>query len=139
MNKIGAPRGRVLEGIAAVGLGIEATALLVAAIAYGVHALFGDAADAGFIAGIGAFCLVLAVGVGLGARGLWRSQRWARSLALTWQVFQAGLGLAVISTQPVIGAVLIAVGLAVAACVMARAGQDDSPSGSDAQAIADGG
>ncbi|WP_061962808.1 hypothetical protein [Demequina aurantiaca] len=130
MNKDSAGRGRKLEIIAAIGLGIEALALTFAALAYGFYAIFGDPRDVGFIAGIGVFCLALAVGVGFGARGMWQSRRWARSIALTWQVFQAGLGLSIISSRPVVAAILIVVALAIAGCVMARAGKDDAPAAS---------
>lgn len=115
---------RLIEVTAAIGLGVEALALAIAAIAYGIYAVFGNPADAAFIGFIGVFCVMLAVGVGMSARGTWNGRRWARSIALTWQVFQAGVGLSVVSTRPGIGVTLILVALVVAVCVMARAGQD---------------
>lgn len=126
MNKLSPNRTRALEVIAAFGLGFEALALGAAAVAYGTFAVLGDSQDVAFIAGIGAFCLVLAVGVVLASRGIWASRRWARSLALTWQTFQAGLGLAVLSTRPAIAVALMAVALVVAGCVLAVASQDDA-------------
>lgn len=127
MDKRPPIRPRTLEICASVGLGIEALALALAAVAYGIYAAFGGASDTGFYVAVGVFCLMLAVGVGFGARGTWQSRRWARSIALTWQVFQIGLGLAVFSTQPMLGTVLIAVAVAVAGCVLARASRDDAP------------
>jgi hypothetical protein len=125
MNKAGRPSTRTLEVIAALGLGVEALALGFAAVAYGIYAVLGSPTAMGLIVATGVFCALLAVGVALGARGTWQGRRWARSVALTWQVFQAGLGLAILSSQPVAGVVLLAVALAVAACVMARAGRDE--------------
>lgn len=126
MNKVSAGRARTLEVIAAFGLGIEALALVAAAIIYGVYAALGESEVIGFILGIGAFCLLLAAGVGLAARGMWRGRRWARSVGITWQVFQAGLGMAVMSARPAVGVIFITLALLVAGCIMARAGQDDS-------------
>jgi len=120
-------RARSLEISAAFGLGFEAVVLAVVAVAYAIYAVLGDTADAGMIVGVAAFCALLAIGVGAGAWGMWHSRRWSRSIALTWQVFQAGLGLAILATQPLVGAVLIVVALAVAAAVFARAGRDDAP------------
>ena len=130
MNNISPVRARFVEIIAVVGLVFEALALLFAGVAYGIYAASGGVQDVGFVISVGVFCLLLAAGVGLGARGMWKSRRWSRSIALTWQVFQAGLGLAVLGTRPTVGIVLIVVALAVAACVMVRAGADG--------AIADG-
>jgi len=126
MNKNGLLRARIFEVAASVGLGIEAAALLVAAIAYGVYAIFGGSQDRGFVAGVGVFCLALATGVGFAAYGTWGGRRWARSVALTWQVFQAGIGLSVLSSEPVIATILIVLALGVAALVMVRAGRDDA-------------
>lgn len=100
--------------------------LLLAAVAYGIYAAFDGAQQVGFLLAVGGFLLLLAFGVAVGARGMWRSQRWARSIALTWQVFQAGIGLAAFSAWPVLAIVLIAVALGIAGCVLARAGQDDA-------------
>ena len=131
MDKRPQDRSRVLEICAAIGLGIEALVLVMVAVAYGIYVALGGAQGAGFYAAVGAFCLMLGVGVGFGARGTWQSRRWARSIALTWQVFQIGLGLAVLSTQPILGIALIAVAVAVAACVLARASRDDALAGAD--------
>lgn len=128
MDKDSPARARSLEVIAAFGLGIEALALGLAALAYGIYAAFGRAPDVSFIAAVGAFCLLLAVAVAAASWGMWRSRRWARSLALTWQVFQLGLGLAVMSTRPVVGIVLIALAVVVGGCVMARAGSQERES-----------
>ncbi|WP_430868515.1 hypothetical protein [Demequina aurantiaca] len=137
MNNPNGKSARTLEVVAAFGLGVEALVLTFAAIAYGIYAALGGPQDVGFIVAVGVFCLLLAIGVGFGARGMWQSRRWARSIALTWQVFQAGIGLAVISERPVVGIVLIAVALIVAACVMARVGRDNTPAEPDTDTEAD--
>jgi hypothetical protein len=132
MDKISPARARSLEVIAAFGLGVEALALGLAALAYGMYAAFGRAPDVGFIAAVGAFCLLLAAAVAAASWGMWRSRRWSRSLAVTWQVFQLGLGLAVMATRPVVGIILIALAVVVGGCVMVKAGsQDSEPEGSD--------
>lgn len=118
-------KARRLEISAAFGLGLEAVVLAVIAVAYSIYAVFSDTAGAGLIVGVAAFCALLAAGVGAGAWGMWHSRRWSRSIALTWQVFQAGLGLAIVAIQPLAGAVLLVLAFAVAAAVFARAGQDD--------------
>ncbi len=98
-----------------VGVGVEAAALAVASVAYGVHAF--SLPEPAFAVGLSAFAAVVAMGLAAAARGLARGARWAVSAALTWQALQVLAGINLTGVRPGFGipvAVLAAVvGIAV--------------------------
>ena len=110
-----APRGgaRIL---AALVLGAEGAVLGLAALAYGVLGVVGDADTRDLSFGVAALTALASIGLLFLARGLWSARRWATSPAITWQVLQGLVGAYAISTP---GAVpgAVALGLAVVGAV----------------------
>lgn len=122
--------------IAAMVLGIETLALVIAGSAYVVYGMAlsgsdatagsaGSAAadgaasgDQGFAFAIAAFALGSAIALAFAAWGVFHARRWAVSLAITWQVLQAAVGAYAVTLQPVAGAVVIGLALLGGAAAM---------------------
>lgn len=112
------PKSRSLgwSRAASRGVAVEAALLLIAAVAYAVHAF--SAADPAFAAGLAAFAGIIALTLVPVARGLARRARWAVSAALTWQALLTLAGSTVAGTQPLLGYAAAAVGVVVGVMVV---------------------
>lgn len=115
-----AARSRGWSVAATVGVGLEAGVLLVAAVAYGLHAL--SLPEPAFAVGLAAFFSLSAAGLIAVARALVRGARWAVSAAVTWQAVQVLAGVNLTGIRPWLGlpTALLAVAVGVAVVVGSR-------------------
>lgn len=120
-----------MDILAVIIVTFEAIALALAGAGYVVYALVGDPVNRGAMAVLGALALLMAAGIGAAARGWWQSQRWARSVALTWQILQAAVGLYYLLEYPgggarALGTVLIVASAVVTVAVVRATGREVS-------------
>jgi hypothetical protein len=105
---------RVITALAAV-LTVEAALVLVATVTtivqFATHGAQVEADGIAFIA-----CLVIGfLWVGAAAAGAWLTRRWARGLAITWQLIQLVVGVGALEgllAGPLAGIVLIVLAIA---------------------------
>jgi len=128
-------------GIAAAWLDVAAlvilaaeTALVVAiSVGYVAYALI-ERSFSGLGWSLAAVAAILAVGLGAFTRGFAQRRRYALGGAMTWQLMQASVGVWLLGTLPVVGALLIVCAAVVAAAVLRRQSAlgDPGPLDSDA-------
>jgi len=120
VNNAEPPVSSLAGVIAALLVSLEASVLAVVGAGYAFYAVAGRGEDAAPVAVLAVFALLLAGGVGAAAVGLWRMRRWARSLALVWQVLQVAVG--AVYWEPHRGlAVTLIASAAVVIVILARA------------------
>ena len=114
-----APESRVsgLRGAAAVAVWIEAAALGIAGVAYGVHAL--SLEQPAFAVGLAIFALCIATGLVMAGASLRRGARWPVSAILTWQALLALAGASLIESRPEIGVPAAVAGAGIGVLVVA--------------------
>ncbi|NTV39564.1 MAG: hypothetical protein HGA51_06350 [Demequinaceae bacterium] len=116
-----------VDVLALVILAAETALVAVIALGYAAYALM-DRSFSGLGLALAAVAAVLAVGLGLFTRGFARRRRFALGGAMTWQLMQASVGVWLLGTFPVFGALLIAAAVVVAFAVFRRqaaSGRDD--------------
>ncbi|TDE97470.1 hypothetical protein EXU48_04580 [Occultella glacieicola] len=108
---------------------LEAVGLVVIGVASVVLALAGDAAFAGFAAGVLVVLLLIGGLLFLAVRALWQGKRWGRGPVITWQLLQFAVGAASYAsvpwwaaTVPMVLAVVVVVTLLVPASLAATSG-----------------
>ncbi|MEZ0449809.1 hypothetical protein [Cellulomonas sp. ICMP 17802] len=113
---------------------LEAAAFLGLGIAWTVDVVRGTATLPGASLFLAAFGVGIALLLLLGARGLWRGRRWARSPVITWQILLVVLALGWLSSQPsvwgvvvLVVATLVGVGLLLPPVVAVTAGSRQAP------------
>lgn len=112
--------------IAALVVSAEALLLAVVGAGYVYYAVAGTGDDVAPVVVLAVFALVLAAAVGAAATGLWRSKRWARSLALVWQVLQIAVGAAYWDSQRGLALALMGAAAAVIVILWRAASRDSS-------------
>ena len=106
--------------IAAFVILVAETALVgVIAIGYAVYSLV-DRSFTGLGLALAAVAAILAVALALFTRGFAQQRRFALGGAMTWQLMQASVGVWLLGTFTVFGAVLIATAVLVAVAVFKR-------------------
>lgn len=88
---------------------LEAAAFLGLGIAWTADVVRGNATLPGASLFLAAFGVGIALLLLLGARGLWRGRRWARSPIITWQILLVVLALGWLGSQPSAWAVVVLV------------------------------
>ncbi len=109
----------VLDVAALVILVAETALVGVIAIGYAVYSLV-DRSFTGLGLALAAVAAVLAVGLALFTRGFAHRRRFALGGAMTWQLMQASVGVWLLGTFTVLGAVLIATAVLVTVAVFKR-------------------
>ncbi len=109
----------LVDGVALVILVAETALVAVISIGYAAYALM-DRSFSGLGLSLAAVAAILAAGLGLFTRGFAKRRRFALGGAMTWQLMQASVGVWLLGTFPVFGALLIAAALIVAVAVFKR-------------------
>lgn len=112
------PESRVkgLRTAAAGALWIEAAGLVIAGVAYGIHAL--SLPQPMFAVGLAIFAICMGGGLALAGRGLRRGARWSVSASLTWQALLTLAGLSLLQSRPAVGVPAAVVGAAIGVLVV---------------------
>lgn len=87
---------------------MECVTLGVASAAYLVYAAEGEPEARSLALAIGSLAVIATVALGAACVGVWRGRRWGISLAVTWQVLQAAVGVYVLTVAFTQGLVVIA-------------------------------
>ena len=109
----------LMDAVALAILVAETALVAVIALGYVAYALM-DRSFSGLGLSLAAVAAILAVGLGLFTRGFAKRRRFALGGAMTWQLMQASVGVWLLGTFPVFGAMLIATAVIVAAAVFKR-------------------
>lgn len=109
----------LVDAAALVILVAETALVAVIALGYVVYSLI-DRSFSGLGLSIAAVAAILAAGLGLFTRGFAKRRRFALGGAMTWQLMQASVGVWLLGTFPVPGALLIATAVIVSVAVFKR-------------------
>ncbi len=109
----------IVDGVALAILAAETALVAVIAIGYAAYALM-DRSFSGLGLSLAAVAAILAAGLGLFTRGFAKRRRFALGGAMTWQLMQASVGVWLLGTFPVFGALLIVAAVIVAVAVFKR-------------------
>lgn len=112
-------RNTLVDVVALVILAAETALVAVISLGYVSYALI-DRSFSGLGLSLAAVAAILAVGLGVFTRGFARHRRFALGGALTWQLMQASVGVWLLGTYPIPGALLIATASAVVVAVVKR-------------------
>jgi hypothetical protein len=117
-----------VDAVALAILGAETALVAVIAVGYVAYALI-DRSFSGLGLALAAVAALLAAGLGIFTRGFVQRRRFALGGAMTWQLMQASVGVWLVGTFPVVGALLIASAAVVVFAVFRRQaalGRDDA-------------
>ena len=106
--------------LVAVLVGLEALLLLAGAVFLVVEGLSADQESPAAAFALAAVAVTVGVGLAVCARGVAGGLRWTRGPVLTWQLLQAGVGMPVSTTRPLIGVPLLAVAIVVGVLIAGR-------------------
>jgi hypothetical protein len=109
----------VIDAVALAILVAETALVAVIALGYVAYALM-DRSFSGLGLSLAAVAAILAAGLGLFTRGFAKRRRFALGGAMTWQLMQASVGVWLLGTFPLFGAMLITTAVIVAAAVFKR-------------------
>ena len=101
-------------------VGLEALLLLAGAVFLVVEGLSADHESPAAAFALAAVAITVGVGLAVCARGVAGGLRWTRGPVLTWQLLQAGVGMPVSTTRPLIGVPLLAVSIVVGVLIAGR-------------------
>ena len=108
-----------LDVSALVILAVETALVAVISVGYVAYALV-ERSFSGLGWSLAAVAAILAVGLGAFTRGFAKRRRFALGGAMTWQLMQASVGVWLLGTLSVVGALLIASAVVVAIAVFRR-------------------
>jgi len=106
MDKPTPARLTVLDTVSAVIVALETLAVAAVGAGYMVYAVTGRDIDVAPLAVLAVLFLALAWALGATAAALRKHRRWARSVALTWQLMQVALGAFYVGVEPLVAAAL---------------------------------
>ena len=109
----------MVDAVALGILGAETALVAVIALGYVAYALI-DRSFTGLGLALAAVAAILAAGLGMFTRGFAQRKRFALGGAMTWQLMQASVGVWLLGTFPIVGALLIASAVIVAVAVFRR-------------------